>query len=262
VSGAYSLDDDRIRVQCQLIDAATGAVVVGLEPALGRRSQPGDVVAEVTALVMGAVAFRDRSGAADRMGEVARPPAYDACLEMESAWRADGPESVRRLRRAIELDPGFAWARINLWSRPTTQSRLDEADAVLRPLETPDAYSRATPLEQLYARYARALLDGNWNGQFSAMRDAARLARAPVALWGRANTELRAHRSHAAVEFRAQIRGTEKPICRLPWPAAAAPRADADRVPAVVQRDLRRRTVEGGADPRTHGTREEPASAA
>jgi tetratricopeptide (TPR) repeat protein len=211
VSGAYYLDGDRIRVQSQFVDAAAVVVEGALDSVSGPRGQPSDVVEAVTRLVMGAVAFRNKAGAANRAGDAVRPPAYDAYVEWEQSVGMEGAEAERRLRRCLELDPDFVWARYTLWDLLTDESRYPEADEVIRPLETPAMSNRTTPLEKSYVRFMRALMEGNWNLQTAAIREAARLEPTPLSLgtWG--NTELRAHRTRAALEPLSRITPGDSP---------------------------------------------------
>ena len=84
VSGAYYRDGDSLRVQSQIIDPATGADHRRALPVhSGRVLQTSDLVAEVSKVVMGAIAMRLNKAISTAFPLVAgiRPPADHAYLE-------------------------------------------------------------------------------------------------------------------------------------------------------------------------------------
>ncbi|MCK7533127.1 MAG: hypothetical protein MZV63_19865 [Marinilabiliales bacterium] len=87
-----------------------------------------------------------------------RPPPYDACtwsgFEARGSWGTNNAETERRLRTAIQLDPDFSLARVNLTAflvgrgsraagrrrRPASgrgAGRLQPRDAVRAGLDSP-----------------------------------------------------------------------------------------------------------------------------
>lgn len=212
VSGAYYLDGDRIRVQSQVIDGATGGIVVTLDPGVGPRARPGDVVGVVANVVMGWMAVRLNRPVATGLGGV-RPPTYEAFVEYYQYMRsADHSEdSISRLRRCLQLDPGFVMARVSLWGILVTIGRHAEADEILRPAEQPDMYGQATKVDQAYIRFMRALLDGSWDGQLTAARELTQMEPTSRRFSTLGNTERRAHRPHAALDALARVRPEDSP---------------------------------------------------
>ena len=170
VTGTYYLEGDRLRVQSRIVDVAGGGTV-GLEPAVGLRSKPSDVVAEVTSRVKGALAVRS-SKIWSTTVEVARPPSYEAYLEFLQGVAVHGagtyPQAERHFRRALELDPGYVEPRAWLVNALAVQGKFAEADEALRPVEEPTAFGEATPAEQAAIRYLRAEFDGNLRGALAA----------------------------------------------------------------------------------------------
>lgn len=214
VSGAYYLDGDRIRVQSQMIDAATGDIAVALDPSAGPRSTPSEVVADVARNVMGAMAVRQNPSTEPGVGAAIRPPAYDAYVEWElGSASMDGAEAERHWRRSMELDPGFVMPRLSLAFRLQSgvQRRYEDADEVLRSLEAPGLYARATPYEQLLVRQARGILDGNWVVQSEASIEAARLVPTPWSLYRLGDVERRNRRPRAALDALSRIRPEDSP---------------------------------------------------
>jgi len=218
VSGAYYLDGDRIRVQSQLIDATSGAIAVALNPSVGARSGPSDVVADVARVVMGAVAVRQDRWVEPGDGAAIRPPAYDAYVEWErGAASDDAAEAERHWRRSFQLDPSFVMPRLCLvnglmsFGGQTLTPRYPDADEVLLPLEDPAVYGQATPYEQALIRHLRANLEGNWSVQYEAAREAARLVPTPWSLDRLGQVERRYRHPHAALETLSRIRPQDCP---------------------------------------------------
>ena len=110
VSGMYSLTGDDIRIQARLTDATSGRFQA-LDPAVGPRSEPMRALEAARQRVMGAVAVRFDSiwvGAPD-----VSPPTYEAYQEYRASIET-GDRPILHLRRALELDPDFAVARLEL----------------------------------------------------------------------------------------------------------------------------------------------------
>ena len=216
VSGAYYRDGDSLRVQSQIIDPATGAIIVTLDPCTRPRAQTSDLVAEVSKVVMGAIAMRLNKAISTAFPLVAgiRPPAYDAYLEWGQgavSFASNPPEAERHFRRSLELDPNFALARALLCAVIRNQGRWAEADQVLRVIEEPAAYSQATPAEQAYIRYQRALIDGNLEATLAAVLEVERLLPSPSGKMLVGGAEARLHHTRAAIAVLSQIRVEDMP---------------------------------------------------
>jgi TolB-like protein/tetratricopeptide (TPR) repeat protein len=213
VTGAYYLDGDSLRVQSQIVDASRGAIATSLNPSVGPRAKPSEVVASVGNVAMGALAARVNRVTSQWYG-MGSTPNYDAYLEFTQGMAAFGPnypEAERRLKRALELDPGYGWARLCLWAALSNTGKAAEADAVLRVVEEPGAFGRLAPVEQAYALYARASLDGRLVAELESATETARLSPTAGYLYTRALAESGLHRTRAAVETLSQIRLEELP---------------------------------------------------
>ena len=212
IAGTYYLEGDALRVQSRIVDAATGASVVPLDPTVGQRSKSSDLLTSLANLVTGAVATRLNSTRV--FGSTYRPPLYDAYLEWVQgmrAWGTNSAEAERRLRAAIQLDPDFYMARINLSALFNSLNRMSEADAMLRSVEAPAAYSHATPLDQAWTRLVRAVVDGNLVGARAAGAELVRLAPSPMTFYSKALVERGLHHPGAAMAVLAEIRVEDSP---------------------------------------------------
>ena len=218
VAGTYYLEGDRLRVQSRIVDIAAGRTV-GLEPAVGLRSKPSDVVAEVTSRVKGALAVRS-SKVWSTTVEVARPPSYEAYLEFLQGVAVHGlgtyPEAERHFRRALELDPGYVEPRGWLINALGVQGKFAEADEALRPAEEPAAFGQATPAEQAAIRYLRAELDGNLRAGLAAASDWERLMPFVESFFMLGRAESRINHPRAALESLSRIRVEDAPVTNGP----------------------------------------------
>ena len=165
---------------------------------------------------MGGIAMRLNRAISTAFPLVAgiRPPAYDAYLEWGQgavSFSSNPPEAERHLRRSLELDPNFALARALLCAVIRNQGRWAEADQVLRVIEEPAAYSQATPAEQAYIRYQRALIDGNLEATLAAVLETERLLPSPSGKMLVGGSEARLHHTRAAIAVLSQIRIEDMP---------------------------------------------------
>lgn len=133
VEGSIQLQSDRLRITAQLLDAATGKHLWS-----DRWDRPrGDLFAVQTEI---SEQVSNRLGGGDGMiqaaGRIAahrKPPAnltaYELYLlgteKLEQINRADIEESIKLLRRAVELDPGLARAWVELYQAHSVMISFD-----------------------------------------------------------------------------------------------------------------------------------------
>jgi tetratricopeptide (TPR) repeat protein/TolB-like protein len=218
VAGAYYLDGTDVRVQSRIVDAATGTRVMDIEAVTAPRASPSGVVDALTPRIVGAVAARFNRMFSNMTGAT-RTPSYEAYLEFQAATRTFGDAaSIQHLRSAVALDPSFVMARIQLALALRNQPLLSQADQVLRSIEEPAFFSKATPAEQALTRHYRASLEGNWIAALAAAREFGRLM--PNSFWWSVVgiSEDRVHHPRAAAEAYSHV-----PLSSAP--AAAGPLA-------------------------------------
>ncbi len=227
VTGAYYADGTSIRAQSRLVDAATGRQATDIEPVAGPRDTPSAVVDLLMQRVSGAVAQRLNRFSSGFAG-VIRAPRYDAYLQTiagAKTFGADYSASIPHFRSAIALDPSFISPRTYLFFSYGNQGMDAEAEEVLRPMEEPAFFSKATPAEQAMISYCRGDLDGNHAARLAAGREVVRLMASSGsdeshigAIWwfntGLAEEQL--HHPRAAAETYAQVQRNTKRAEVLP----------------------------------------------
>jgi tetratricopeptide (TPR) repeat protein/TolB-like protein len=169
VSGTYSLAGENLHIQARLTDARSGQFWA-FPPALGSRSAPMTAVAAARQRVMGAVAVRvDPTwlGLPD-----ASPPTYDAYQEYRVYIEA-GDDPLPHLSRAVELDPDFVLARINLINYLSRSGGYAEAARHVAILEGRKA--RLTASQRLLVDAVRATLAGRTGEAYLAASEVKRL---------------------------------------------------------------------------------------
>jgi DNA-binding winged helix-turn-helix (wHTH) protein/tetratricopeptide (TPR) repeat protein len=145
VSGACYARGATIELQLRLSDAATGRLLVAPDPVAGPGDAPVALVEKLRERAMSAVAvqfdpalelaaFSPRRDTARR----SRPPRFEAYREYLAGLEAFGSndlEAIRRLRRAADLDPGFAAPLLLLEGVLLGRGDFAGAEAVLEQLE-------------------------------------------------------------------------------------------------------------------------------
>jgi tetratricopeptide (TPR) repeat protein len=114
--GNYYRDGDSLHFEAQVIDAATGKLIVSLQPAVGPLKQSTRVVETLRQRVMaGFVAVFGPGFEAWQAASI--PPTYEAYQEMiagsEAIWEFDYAEALRHYQRAIALDSSYTGAWTN-----------------------------------------------------------------------------------------------------------------------------------------------------
>lgn len=156
VSGAYYLLGQDLRFQARLIDAATDAVLFEMPAVAGPRGSEHDIINSVRERVLGAVAW---FFVTDHF-ELTTPPLLDAFLEFRRGrelYMNHQQADIRHFRRAVELDPDFAQAWMNLVVVHTNRQLCGEAGQILDEMEA--RLSRFTQYERARFRLARASHD-------------------------------------------------------------------------------------------------------
>ena len=190
VSGAYSLEDDSVRIIARLTDAADGRVLQAIEPVTAPASRPQHAVALLRERVLGAVAglldVRTRPGA---VVVSSRPPNLTAyrhwSAAMEHWFRNEFQEALPELAAAARADSTFAGPLLYAGVGHAILGETALADSLLEVAE--QQRSRLTPTDRYLLDVWRSESRGDWGGALRAAREAARLSPGftigPVVTW-------------------------------------------------------------------------------
>ena len=149
VSGEFHRDGNRIVFQTWVTDARRNHSGWAIRPASAPVDSVVRAIDDVSRRVSGAVAALRSPSLGSWFPIATSPPTFDAFQEFADAVdlqsRGFDKEAVDHLRRAVDLDPTFTWARmqlalayINLFEQTTADSIIAELDrdrAQLNPLQ-------------------------------------------------------------------------------------------------------------------------------
>ena len=201
IVGTLFLDQERLEVQCRLLDAATGRLLHAFPPFTAPRATPDEAIAALERRVAGAVAihFDEFFGG---LTIVANPPVIDAYREYRTgleifAW--EYPRAVAHLERALERDPQFWLPRVVMLFAYYNTGRPEKAREQLSTLNL--GRERYSPAERLLVDFLNA--SQAWQGPeaLRVLRDLETLA--PESLLVNHNIvqhSVMQNRPHAAVE--------------------------------------------------------------
>ncbi len=139
VWGSYYRDGDSLHFETQLLDAASGRVILSLDPAVGPLGSPTRVVEILRQRVMGAFAAVFQAPRFETWQAQSIPPTYDAYREVlagsEAAWSFDYETAIRHYRRAVALDSTYTGAKAGLAMALGEHGDCVEADSIARTFE-------------------------------------------------------------------------------------------------------------------------------
>jgi tetratricopeptide (TPR) repeat protein len=178
VGGSYYREGDSLHFETQLVDAASGKLVLSLEPVVGPSGEKTRIIETLRQRVMGGFATVFGSGFEDWKA-ASVPPSYDAYQEMliagDDLWVFKSELAAEHLHRAIARDSDYSGAKVQLSHALATMGLCDEVDSIARSLE-PEA-GQLPPAERGVLAYSQAQCDRDREGQVEAAK--AVLAAAP-----------------------------------------------------------------------------------
>jgi tetratricopeptide (TPR) repeat protein/TolB-like protein len=227
--GSYYLRQDTVHFEAQLVDAASGKLVLALAPVSGPRGEQTRVVEVLRQRVMAGFAVA-LDPAFSPWRDPSVPPTYDAYREMlaadEAGWNFDFSEAARHLRKAEELDSTYVGARSGRAVALALAGGCAEARDVMAGFE--GRLTSLTPVQHAQLDWARASCDHDIEGQYRASRAA--LAASPRSLGATVLASLAAsqtNRRQEALEIlrrfdarKFQLSGTRLAVY-MDWLAAA-----------------------------------------
>lgn len=200
VIGSYFLVDNSLRLQAQVVDATTGAVLGAVSPVEVPRDSIQRGVRLLRERVMGMLAVRTDERLRDVPGLVERPPTYEAYRAFDRGVRLynaqDYGEAATVLREAWVLDTAFlvplVYAATAAWNR----GEIATTDSLVRMLRA--RRSLLSEYFDLNVTYLEHLLAGEGDKAYQAMRHAATLAPGSRAAYNAARAALLANRPDEA----------------------------------------------------------------
>jgi serine/threonine protein kinase/tetratricopeptide (TPR) repeat protein len=170
--GSYYRDGDSLHFEATLLDAASGRVILSLEPAVGPLESPTRVVEILRQRVMGAFAAVFQAPRFESWEAQSIPPTYDAYREVlagsEAVWNFDYERAIHHSRRALAFDSSYVGAKVELAVALGEHGDCSEVDSIARSLEL--TRDRLAPVDRGRLNWATA----RCRGDFAAALDASR----------------------------------------------------------------------------------------
>jgi tetratricopeptide (TPR) repeat protein len=169
--GSYYRDGDSLHFEAQLVDGATGKLVVALQPSVGLLRDKTRVVELLRQRVMAGFATVFGSDF-DSWKAASLPPTYDAYQEMLAAGQTefDFAAAVEHYRRAAALDTSFTGAQTSAAVSLSLEDDCSAVDSIGRLLAPKE--SQLPPVDRAQLRLAQASCQGDTDAALVAVRDA------------------------------------------------------------------------------------------
>ncbi len=201
VTGAYSLEGDKLRFQAILTDANSGSLLRSLDPVVGPVDQPMAAIEVLGSEMAGALASLFAVWDQD-FDQSIQPPGYEAYREYAagmSFFGIDNRQALDHFRRASELEPEFVSPQLMEASLLRAGSDFTGAQAIVDRLSDLGQY--LNPFEQFWLEYHRALLEGDLQRAVLQVRRCLELApRSTMIRFGLARNLLNSARPREALE--------------------------------------------------------------
>jgi len=171
ISGSYFLQGATLYIQAEITDLLRGEIINAMEPVVGARDAPMDLIESARQSIMGAVATH--FDARMDLSLMSSPPRLDAYSEYMAGielFGLDTPEAIRRFERAVELDPDFAAARVWLGMACWKSGDRPRAASAFAQLE--GQREKLTSYERIYIRIASAFNESRYSEGLMAAREA------------------------------------------------------------------------------------------
>jgi tetratricopeptide (TPR) repeat protein len=169
--GSYYLQGDSLHFEAQLLDAASGRLILSLEPVVGLLSNRAQVVEMLRQRAMAGFGVVFGPGF-EGWEQQSVPPTYEAYQELlagsEEAWHFNFDEAARHYRRAIVLDSANPGAKTALAFAVGAAGNCAATDSIARVLEP--VRDRLLPVDRGNLDYATAGCRGDLNGELEASR--------------------------------------------------------------------------------------------
>ncbi len=170
LGGSYYRERDSLHFEIQVVDAASGRLVLALQPVVGALHEETQVLEQLRQRVMGGFGMLFRPGF-DMQG-VGIPATYEAYEEMLAAsddlWQFKPDEAIDHLRRAIASDSGYTGAKVKLAYALAGAGGCREVDSLVRSLSR--AGGQLAPADRGWLAYSRATCQNDRAAKFAAAK--------------------------------------------------------------------------------------------
>jgi tetratricopeptide (TPR) repeat protein len=157
LGGSYYREGDTLHFEAQLVDAASGRLVLALQPVVGLRREQTRVIELLRQRVMAGFATVFQPGFGDWSASTV-PPTYTAYQEMMAAvddgWHFRSDLALPHLHRAIADDSNYTAAKTQLAYALSTLGRCGELDSLSDAVERES--DQITLADRGMLAYARA----------------------------------------------------------------------------------------------------------
>ena len=175
VSGGIVQIGDDIRFETEIIDAKRDEVIYTLDPVRGPRSEPMEVVNELQQKVLSVLSiyvYPDFD-----LHRFERPPVYEAYVEYMEGWRnwfIDNEKTLEHYEQALEIDPDFLRAKIDIGIVYLNLGKPVSADSVFQSVHR--KRNKLSPYNELWLDHLMHLLEGNLQEVLASLRQAQSIA--------------------------------------------------------------------------------------
>jgi hypothetical protein len=133
LGGTYYREGDTLHFEAQLVDAATGRLILALQPVFGPLGEQTRVIELLRQRVMAGFAAVSQLGFENWQGTDV-PPTYTAYQELQVAgddvWVFKNEEAIPHFRRAIAADSSYTGAKAQLAYALATTGNCGEVDSL------------------------------------------------------------------------------------------------------------------------------------
>jgi TolB-like protein len=171
LGGSYYREGDSLHFETQLVDAASGKLILSLEPVIGSLREKTRVIESLRQRVMAGFAVVFQPAFGDwRAASV--PPNYEAYEEMLAAtddlWIFDNGRALQHLHQAIAKDSGYASAKALLAYALAEEGACHEVDSIGHSLGHLE--DRLLPADHGWLAYAEANCRHDVEGKLAAAK--------------------------------------------------------------------------------------------
>ena len=183
ITGSYYLSGENLCFQANITDMEQEKLLFSLEPIIGPKNSPINIIDKLKQKVMGAlISYFDPGNIVPVLGY--KTPTFDAYKELmagDELFGIDWSRAITHYKRSIELDPDFLVPKLYLVTTYVFLGEYARAETILRQLyEKRDQLSH---FERYSLEWGKALLAGNLEKKLLMARKMGDIARKASGPW-------------------------------------------------------------------------------